>query len=210
MRTTEPPDGGRASSGRRDSAAAVRPARALLRPAWTEQDHAGAEHAQRDAERVPVVRPAAFDEPHPREGRQDVDAAIAGIRASGEVGIDARQRPRKQRQAPQAGQQPQRRPVKPQPGSERVAAGNLGDRGKQISRRAPHGRGPNWSASAQSSATPARSIVAATRRMTAPSMAATDRRMRPIRTLSPSTGARCTRRTASASVPSDALSAPGA
>ena len=60
--------------------------------ARAEQDHRRADQADDGADQVPAVRPGPFHQPEPDQRGGDVDAAVGGEGAPGEIALDTGQR----------------------------------------------------------------------------------------------------------------------
>ena len=106
-----------------------------------EEDHCGAEKADRRAEDIPSIRCLTFNDPEPAKRGGDIDPAIGSVGAAGESGIHEGEKPREQRQRDETRRNPEGRLSEAKPGPEGEAPGDFSDRGEGVDRdRLQHGR----------------------------------------------------------------------
>lgn len=104
------------------------------------EDDCSADKADCSARDIPAIGRLTLDDPEPGERRGDIDPAIGGVSAPGDIGIDKRQEPGEQRQRRDARHDPERRLAEAQPRPEGETPGDFGDRSEGVGgNRLQHG-----------------------------------------------------------------------
>src|SRR5687768_13316277 len=82
---------------------------------WPPQDNGRTNEANSGSQCIPSVGLDTFREPQPKEGRQNINAAIGRVSAPSMLDVNERQQVGEKAQEKHAGNEPKWRPIEPKP-----------------------------------------------------------------------------------------------